>query len=444
MDSVNILEELLERENVFLSGGAGVGKSYLTNALKLRFKEKGKKVAVLGSTAISAFNVGGVTFHSFLALGICSDLSQLVALDKRQKDKLEKLKKTLKKLDLIIIDEISMISADLFELFAYRLRSLNYEGRVLVVGDFFQLPPVLKKEASTQNVSLWGKGKYAFDALSWGDFAFKNVLLSKPKRTSNALFIKHLSALRQAELTQESLEYFESFLLKGVNVAHFDESFTLLCGINKKVDLINETKLAGLKSEIKIFKATKIKLDESLEDRSFEAWIRSLNLSEELKLKIGAKIIFCVNNYDAGYFNGEQGIISGFEETEGKEFIEVTKSNGAKIMLEPFKFTFEDFSQESKVLGSFSQFPIKLAYAMTIHKSQGMSIEKLICDVDNIFENGQLYVALSRSSEPNFLKLSYSRARDFKEHFLKAIKFDERIIGFYQNESFLDLEKPLL
>lgn len=438
MDKVNVLEQILEQRNVFLSGGAGVGKSYLTNEIISLFKQKKKNVAVLGSTAISAFNVGGVTLHSFFALGICKDLNELSALDKRQKDKLKKLEKIIAKLELIVIDEISMVSAALFELIAFRLRAFKFSGKLLVVGDFCQLPPVKRKDESAVQ-SLFQSAFYAFDSSAWAEFDFKNVLLTKPKRTKNEEFIRHLAALRSGELGALSLEYFERFLLQG-SMNGLDDDFTLLCSVNQKADFINESKLARLSGEERIFSAKSEILEPGLDEKSFAAWVKSLNLSEQLRLKIGAKVIFCVNNYDAGYYNGEQGVISAFDEFEGRALIEISKADGSKIMLEPFKFSLEDLG-EDKVLATFSQFPIKLAYAMTIHKAQGMSIARLACDVERIFENAQLYVALSRSSEPASLRLLYPYAARFRQHFARALKFDKKVLEFYRGQSFLNLEE---
>jgi len=439
MNKVNVLEKILEQSNVFLSGGAGVGKSFLTNEIIKLFKQKKKNVAVLGSTAISAFNVGGVTLHSFFALGICKNQNELAALDKRQKDKLKKLEKIISKLDLIIIDEISMVSAAIFELVAFRLRSFKFSGKMLVVGDFCQLPPVKRRDESNTQ-SLFDNAFYAFDSSAWSAFEFKNLLLTKPKRTQNHEFIKHLSALRSGQISASSLEYFEQFLFKNVSLESLNDDFTLLCSVNQKADFINESKLARLEGKEMIFKAKSEILEPSLDEKSFGAWVKSLNLNEELRLKIGAKVIFCVNNYDAGYYNGEQGVITAFDEFENRPLIEITKADETKIILERFKFSLEELG-EDKVLATFSQFPIKLAYAMTIHKAQGMSIERLACDVERIFENAQLYVALSRSSEPVFLRLIYPHFAHFKQHFSRAVKFDKKVLEFYQNQAFLNLEE---
>lgn len=439
MNLVNQLEKILENDNVFLSGGAGVGKSYLTNELKFAYKKAGKSVVSLGSTAISAFNVGGVTLHSFFALGLCANLDELTRFDRKQKEKLAKLRRVLKNLDLLIIDEISMVSAEIFDLAAFRLRNSEFKGKILVVGDFFQLPPVLKQEQKTKN-SLF-KGYYAFSSLSWADFAFKNVLLSASKRTSNAEFYTHLSFMRKGVVSDELVRYFQHFLIAPKELQTLGDEFTLLCGVNKKADLINEQKLARIAGDFVIFRAICEKYDENLDDKALEKWVKSLNVLDELKLKVGAKVIFCVNNYDAGYYNGEQGEVVAVFEEDGKPYIEVEKSNGARVKLARYTFLLEDFGEDIEVRASLAQFPIKLAYAITIHKSQGMSIERLVCDIDNIFENGQLYVALSRTVEPKNLRIFYSRAGDFRAYFANALKFDASVVEFYAKMDFVNLKE---
>ncbi|HEC1575970.1 TPA: AAA family ATPase, partial [Campylobacter upsaliensis] len=134
------LEKILQDRNVFLSGGAGVGKSFLTNQLKFSYRKQNKKLVALGSSALSAFNVGGVTLHSFFCLGRMENFEDLKNYDRLQKNKLKKLEKVLSKLDLIIIDEISMVSATIFNMVALRLKNSGFSGKILLVGDFFQLP----------------------------------------------------------------------------------------------------------------------------------------------------------------------------------------------------------------------------------------------------------------------------------------------------------------
>ncbi|MCH5336783.1 MAG: AAA family ATPase [Campylobacter sp.] len=435
------LEKILKEYNVFLSGGAGVGKSFLVKELKNSYEKQNKKVITLGSSALSALNVGGVTLHSFFCFGHCANLKELSLYDRNQKQKLAKLGKILKKLDLIIIDEISMVSAELFDMIEFRIRTFDFKGKFLVVGDFFQLPPVVKEK---QN-SLFVTSYYAFSSLFWQSLAFKNLSLSVSKRTQNSQFYEKLSLLREGILNDELLEYFKNFIFKPKNLEEIDD-FTLLCGINKKADFINEQRLHRINNPLFLFKAEFKKDDEGLSKAQFDSWVKGLNITRELKLKVGARVIFTLNNVDKGYFNGEQGVIDEIIEQEDKKCIKIIKNNGSKIMLEPYTYLLEEFEQVGEeifvnVRASVSQFPIKLAYAITIHKSQGMSIEKLVCDIDHIFENGQLYVALSRATNPTNLKILYSKDLNFKTYFVNVLKIDESVKNFYKENEFLDLEK---
>ncbi|MBK1971200.1 ATP-dependent DNA helicase [Campylobacter sp. TTU_617] len=436
------LEKILEKNNVFLSGGAGVGKSFLTNKLKTLYQKQGKNVVSLGSTALSAFNINGITLHSFFCFGRSISQSELAFYDKKQKEKITKLNKILKKTDLIIIDEISMVSANVFDMIVLRLKNANFNGKILIVGDFFQLPPVIKDN----NQTLFSNSFYAFNSIFWNDLNFKFLKLSISKRTDNEEFYHYLSFLRKGEVNDSIFSYFEKLLIKETEFDEISDDFTLLCGINKKVDLINSQKLSKLKSELIIFKAQIKKEDPTLEDKVLYSWVKSLNILEELKLKIGAKIIFCLNNWEKNYYNGEQGIIKDIFEKDKEIYIEILKNNGTIVLLEPYTFNMEELSQnqndlEVNIRASIRQFPIKLAYAITIHKSQGMSIEKLICDINNIFENGQLYVALSRAINPNSLKILYSRIDNFRSYFYNSLKIDTQVLEFYKKNNFLDLEK---
>lgn len=433
---LNKLINILENNNVFLTGGAGVGKSYLTKQLRQFFINKKKKVISLGSTALSAFNINGLSVHSFFCFGRCDNLEFLLKYDKKQKEKIKKLEKILKKTDLIIIDEISMISADVFNMIYFRLNSLSFDGRLLVVGDFFQLPPIKKED----NKTLFSNGYYAFSSLYWKEFNFVNLKLNISKRTNNIEFFEKLSMLRNGKIQFDQLQYFSKFLIEKDSLDKYESDYTILCGINKKANLINEINLQKINSKEEIFKAKIEKIDKNLDDEVLDAWLKGLNILDDLKVKIGAKIIFCLNNKDQNYYNGEQGIIKDIFKEDDKTYIQILKSNNTTIVLESFKFKLEDLEDDTIIKATCEQFPIKLAYAITIHKSQGMSIEKLVCDIDNIFEKGQLYVALSRAINPEFLKIYYSKNVNFINYFSNMLKFDYEVLRFYKENEFINLE----
>lgn len=420
------LMQILKKDNVFLSGGAGTGKSFLSMQVIQAFRKKGEFVVVLSSSALSALNIGGLTLHSFLVLGICNNLEELAINDKKRKKAIKELEKLLKKCKLLVIDEISMVSANLFEMIAYRLKSCAFKGRLLIVGDFCQLPPVFKAHKG-----LFGF-TYAYESAAWEDFKLKYLLLTQPKRSKDLHFYKHLSKLRFGELDFKSLEYFSKLW-----VADISDDFSILCALNKKVDSINDKRLSLIKGKEKLIEGIKSIEDPSLSEQAYENWLKSINASLFLRLKIGAKIIFCVNNKTAGYVNGEQGVIKDFDEDNI-----VIEKEGEELYIKRYAYKLSVFYEngEEFVRAAFYQYPIKLAYAITMHKAQGMSIKKLVVDIDKIFENAQLYVALSRSSDPKYLKIISKSQSTFKQDFKKCLKFNKNIYDFYKNQSFLELD----
>ncbi|WP_291952782.1 AAA family ATPase [Campylobacter sp.] len=438
------LADCLNNDNVFLSGGAGVGKTYLILELVRFYRSKAKVVIVLGSTAISAYALGGITLHSFFAFKRCQNYDELYYEDRKQKDKLDKLKRILKQCDLLIIDEISMVSSWHMEMIYYRLNHFEFSGRLLLAGDFFQLPPVINKNYSQ---SLFQDSYYAFSSHIWQEFNFKNIRLSLPKRTDDREFYEHLFYIRIGEVSFKTIDYFKTMLIDKNKLVFYEDEYTLLCATNKKTNYINEKKLKLLDTDEVIFDARFEKIDLNLDDKTLNQWIKGLNLMFNLKVKIGAKIIFCINNKEEGYFNGEQGKIIDFIYEDNECLILIEKNNGDIIELKPYEYTFEDYvvkdneKIEVNVKAKFIQYPIKLAYAITIHKSQGMSIDKLICDIDGIFEKGQLYVCLSRAINPKNLKIIYSEQLPFEDYFLKILKYDKSVKRFYQEQKFIDLEE---
>ncbi|WP_139424672.1 DEAD/DEAH box helicase, partial [Campylobacter armoricus] len=308
------------------------------------------------------------------------------------------------------------------------------------------LPPVVNyKEKQFQN-TLFQNTLYAFSSQAWKDLKFINLQLNITKRTLDKQFYEYLFFIRTGRINQEILIFFKKMLIDSKNLLNYMDEYILLCATNRKTNFINEEKLSLLKNKEMIFKSKSEKLDQFLDDNNLRQWIKGLNSLEELKLKIGAKIIFCVNNKEENYYNGEQGIVLDFIKDENQEIILIEKSNGERIKLKAYEFALEEYELgndekiEVKIKAKFIQFPIKLAYAITIHKSQGMSIDKLICDIDGIFEKGQLYVCLSRAINPCNLKIVYNYKIPFEDYFLRILKVDKEVKQFYLEEKFIDLE----
>ncbi|MBN2815784.1 MAG: AAA family ATPase [Campylobacterales bacterium] len=395
MNYVDItLEKLHTKSNVFLTGGAGVGKTTITNAVIAAYEEEGKKVAKLASTGMAATLIGGQTLHSFFDLGISASIDEL------QRDKKFEIKKKVKKLigsmSLIVIDEISMVSASLFEMIALRLEQAEYKGRILIVGDFLQLPPVVK---------AYEELAFAFESVAWSEFAFEKIELTHIYRTDDVRFIELLKDVRFGYVDEDIHNHLNEYIKPlPYELTHS----TFLFGKNISANYHNRVQLDSLEGELVIKEAQLIKHIQSVDEREIERFVNDARIEQELELKVGAPVLFTRNAWN--YFNGERGEIVNID----TNYVYVRKSDGKVIKLEPLAQSKTEWKEKS-VNGkqeyieesrfTIYQYPIKLAFAITIHKSQGMSIENLIIQTNEIFAPSQFYVALSRSANPKQLIL---------------------------------------
>ena len=416
--------ELLKTKNVFLTGGAGVGKSYLTKEIISEHKTSLKHVVVLGSTGISAVNIGGQTIHSFFAFGICNSLDELVLQDRKNKKRIKDIKEILKSCDLIIIDEISMVSSSMLDMIRYRVESSGFEGSFLFVGDFFQLPPIMK---NSFNSNLFSNAIYAFESSSWEFFDPIVVELSEMQRVKDEYFFNILSKIRVGLLDDEVEEY---LLRLSKNKDILQNEPTFLYGRNKEVNLTNTQKLLSHKGKEFILDSEITLHDKKLSQNKIQGWLNALPVEEKLALKEGIPILFTSNKWGK-FYNGERGIIREIYE----DSILIEKSDKL-IKVERQDFSLLEYKQDKngelkeKALVTISQFPIKLAYAVTIHKSQGMGIDNLVCNIDNIFTPSQFYVAVGRATDPKNLYIEYSRG-NFSNYLRNIIKVSDEVRRFY-------------
>lgn len=415
----HIIDTLKNGRNVFLTGGAGVGKSYTIDKI---INSQVFKPVVLASTALAAVNIGGETVHRFFKLRLAKNIQEL----RTSKEDLEQLNKALSQINLIIIDEISMISADVFDMIYHRLQGYS-NIRLLIVGDFYQLEPVK------------AEGNYAFLSKYWQECDFKVVELSTQHRVDDKLFYEHLKSIRIGNITNNCIEFFEKYKIKD-NLQNYDD-YTIICGTNKEAQDINKSQLNKLDGDeicfnAKIIKNKELNIDE---ENELKHWLKAQPIEENFKFKIGAKVIF-TSTYDSCY-NGMQASIIGYNPIEKELSV---KSNGKIYCVKPREFYF--FS-DPEIAATYrinpmlvdvkpdvvvQAFSLKLAYAITIHKSQGMSINRLICKCDHIFAQGQLYVALSRASNPNEFKISFDgSAKAFQNLFKIKAKANTSVKNFY-------------
>lgn len=436
--TIENFKNILKNNNIFLTGGAGTGKSFLIRELikDLEINER-KKVVKLGSTGVSSVNIGGMTIHSFFALGIVNSLEELKLKDSYQKSYgLVNLEKLIKNTDYIIIDEISMVSAELFTMISYRLEQFNFKGRLIVVGDFFQLPPINKNTVDDK--------EFAFESDNWEDFKFQNIYLKNIKRTNNKEFSILLNKLRVGEVSNKDFEF-----IKNLKNNKVDESKSvILVSTNKRAKEINYKNLADIESP-----ELNIKLEYQLfkpnMEKKLQKFIESSPFEETLKIKVGAKVIFTKNSASgtSKFYNGEIGTVKDILYVNNNDnnsystdyILKIITERNEEVYLYPQAL--EDVKYKSvnnEVIADrnfvIQQFPIKLAYAITIHKSQGMSINNLIYDSSYIFDNSQFYVALSRGVDPEKISIIYKNFnKPFEQYILNKIITKDKIKDFYNN-----------
>ncbi len=390
--NVNELVKKLQTSNLFLTGGAGVGKTTLTNELINTYEKEGKRVAKLASTGMAATLIGGQTLHSFFDFGIAASVEEL---ERNKKLTIPaKVKRLLQAIDLIIIDEISMVSAELLDMVRLRLLQSDFSGRLMVVGDFLQLPPIVK-----------GKLRFAFEAESWERFGFEKIVLEKIYRTNDSDFIDLLHHVRFGYVDERIHNALNEFIKPIPNDLR---EFTFLFGKNASVAYHNRLQLDFIDEELVIKEAEVAIHDKTVKEKEIERFFEDARIDRKLHLKLGAPVLFTRNSWN--YYNGERGIVVKIDE----EHIYIRKSCGTIVKLEKQKQSKtrwiekeikgkQDIVEED--LFSIYQYPIKLAFAITIHKSQGMSLDDLIIEPNEIFAPSQFYVALSRTKNPARLTL---------------------------------------
>ncbi len=412
LEHLDELKTLLqEGKNIFLTGGAGVGKSFLLRTLIAQYEQEGRKIAKLASTGMAASLITGQTLHSFFGLGICAHSFELERSGKINIDK--KLSKLLKRIDLIIIDEVSMVSSGVMDMIRLRLLQADSKAQLLVSGDFLQLPPVIRETEKQRfmmdnpTIPINRVYGFAFESEAWQRFGFVTYNLTEAKRSSDVHFVHILEKIRHGIKDEEVMEYLNSLIAPMPSDM---QNHTLLFGKNVSVDRHNAKELLTLEGELYTFDTLAEKYDKSVKEKEIERFMNDSRLSRSLELKVGAPVLFMRNSWN--YFNGEKGTIARVNEEEN--YIHVQKDNGKLVRVERERYskkqwkeqTIEGKKQEVEVSRfDLFQYPLTLAYAITIHKSQGMSLLDLVVNLDEIFAPSQFYVGLSRAISPKRLVL---------------------------------------
>lgn len=388
MNQEKALAILKSGKNVFLTGSAGTGKTYVLNKYISYLRARKVAVAVTASTGIAATHMNGMTIHSWSGIGIKDRLSQgaLVAMKGKKY-----LKKNLENVKVLIIDEISMLHKNQLDLVNKVLRFFKENNdafggiQVVFSGDFFQLPPI-------GNNSETAREKFAFMSDAWLQADLVVCYLTEQFRQENNSLNKILNEIRSRTLTKSSYQLLLE--AKSNDLAENDRR-TQLFTHNIDVDHINSKYLAALDGRERKFRA-KTKGNQKL----VETLKNSVLTSEILPLKIDAKVMFVKNNVEKGYVNGTLGTVTGFD---GEGLPKVTLGNGRSITVEKETWSIQD--DGNRVLASLTQIPLRLAWAITVHKSQGMTLEEATIDLSKTFERGQGYVALSRLKSLESLQL---------------------------------------
>ena len=411
-------------DSLFLTGKAGTGKSTL---LQYFMDQTKKNVVVLAPTGVAALNIGGQTIHSFFKFKPGITLDEAIKLGKKAKKKA-----FYQKIKIIIIDEISMVRADLLDAVDLFLQTAKenkkpFGGiRMIFIGDLYQLPPVVNFQERECFFSLY-KSPYFFTAKVMENPLFKLCFLELEKiyRQKDELFIETLNAIRNKTVTDAHLTLLNSRVIKN---EIDDEGSIYLTATNQAAAIINEEKLSKIKKK----------------NVSFEADIlgnfaeKMAPTDKKLKLKVGAQVMFLMNEPSGLWVNGSIGkvIEIGFDEIE----VELTTGKVVTVHRHIWKMYNYFLDEVTKVItqeevGAFEQFPLKLAWAITIHKSQGKTFDKVIVDLQRgSFAHGQTYVALSRSTslEGLFLKSEIQKGH---------IRMDYEVVKFLTRFQYALAEK---
>ena len=414
MTQEQALDILKTGANVFLTGEPGAGKTHTVNAYVNYLRACDVEPAITASTGIAATHIGGMTIHSWSGIGIRKKL------DKYDLDKIassEYIVKRVHRTHVLIIDEISMLSVNMLDMVDMVSREIKQNSQpfggiqIILVGDFFQLPPIVKRDKIEDKQSSFipevgpmeNNGNFAYGAGAWDRARLVVCYLTEQHRQDDDAFLSVLSGIRTNNF---SIEHRNHLIARHIRTNKAPENITKLYSHNLDVDRVNNTELMKLETEIKSF------LMISSGNEAIVTTLKKGCLSpENLELKIGAVVMCTKNNLKERFVNGTLGTVVGFEEFSGHPIIKT--KNGRNITVAPMDWAVEE---NGKIRGKISQIPLRLAWAITVHKSQGMSMDAAVMDLSQVFEFGQGYVALSRVRRLSGLYLLGINEHAFKVH----------------------------
>jgi len=386
--------------NVFLTGEPGAGKTHTVNAYVAYLRQHGIEPAITASTGIAATHIHGQTIHSWSGIGIRKSLSPY-DLDKLGST--EYLVRRIQKTKVLIIDEISMIDGFTLDLIdavckTIKQREEPFGGmQVVLVGDFFQLPPISRREEMVP---------FAFESNVWSQMKPLVCYLTEQHRQSDDVFLSLLSAIRKNEPMDDYMVHLERRIISDDNSFDHAENMTQLFAHNADVDAINTAALHSIEGMTNTY---------TMSSKGSESLVASLKKGclspERLDLKVGAVVMCTKNNMQKNFVNGTTGTIVRFE--AGTKYPIIQTKDDDELTIEPMDWSIEE---DGKVKASITQIPLRLAWAITIHKSQGLSLDSAMMDLRQVFEYGQGYVALSRVRSLSGLYLAGWNPQTFQVH----------------------------
>lgn len=381
-----LLKVLLNtKQNLFITGAAGSGKSYVIKLFREVKKISGDHIPMVASTGVASLLVNGVTFNSYFGLGIMAGgLDTTIKNAINNRSVCERIVYT----DTIIIDEISMISATTFQaanLLCQRVRNNKkfFGGiRVIAVGDFLQLGPY----SDTPKID------WVFEGKDWKSGKLKNIQLKKVMRTKDKKFLDVLAKVRIGKVDASVKKFLNQHLVKG----KFDDpTCPRIYSRNHQVDSYNLQKLAEIKTPVLTFQTQYVG-----EKAAVDKMKDNLVIPETIQIKIGSLVMMRVNNFQDGFVNGTIGTVVGIQQ----ELLTIRTVAGKNITVK--KHIFESLNGSGEIVAKARNFPLILAWAITIQKCQGVSIDKALISLDRLWLHGQAYTALSRLSKAQGLHLS--------------------------------------
>ena len=376
MNQARALDVLKTGANVFLTGEPGSGKTYVINQYISWLEAAGLHVAVTASTGIAATHIGGMTIHSWSGVGARDTINQY---DLDQIMTREKTVKRIKKAQVLVIDEISMLDGKMLDMVDVICRTARGRGdafgglQVVFVGDFFQLPPVTR---------MGDMMRYGFESRAWDNARPLVCYLSDQFRQEDEQLLALLGSIRRNQIEEEHF----TLLSEQTDIAFEGIEPTRLYTHNADVDQVNATKLAGLLGKSRSFKMAGRGSKPLL-----EGLMKNCLSPDTLILKEDAMVMCTKNNFEAGYVNGTLARVVDFDTDTGEPVIETKEGKRITISTQTW-----DVIEDGKILASIEQLPLRLAWAITVHKSQGMSLDAAEIDLSKAFVYGQGYVALSR------------------------------------------------